>query len=66
MLAARCPGIFFLHPITRVAPHLTRFYKRLGFKIEPFEAPLDLWLIFWFPAFLSTPGMHVFSQRLVT
>jgi hypothetical protein len=48
------------------SPDLTRFYKRLGFKVESFEAPLDLWLVFGFHAFLATPGMHVFIQRLVT
>jgi GNAT superfamily N-acetyltransferase len=62
-IVKRC-GIFVMHG--SCSPHLTRFYKRLGFKVEPFEAPLDLWLVFGFPAFLSTPGMHVFSQRLVT
>ncbi len=62
-IVQRC-GISMIHG--SCSPDLTRFYKRLGFKVEPFEAPLDLWLVFGFHAFLATPGMHVFSQRLVT
>jgi GNAT superfamily N-acetyltransferase len=57
----RC-GVYVMY--SSCSTELTQFYRRLGFKIEPFEAPLDLSRIFGFPALIAAPGMHLFHQDL--
>jgi ribosomal protein S18 acetylase RimI-like enzyme len=56
-------GIFLMYG--NCSSDLTPFYERLGFTIEPFETPLDLGPVLGVPGGLATPGMHVFSQRLI-